>query len=114
MKKLFLIAGLICILFSCTEKEEKPSVLLSKEKMIEILSDVHISEAVTGIKNLDPDSAKKLFDAYEKSILAEHNIDKSIFDASYQYYIEQPELMDEIYAAVVDTLSLKEGRGKIE
>ncbi len=114
MKKYFLIV-LISTLASCGENNEKaPEGVLSKEDMVRILIDVHITEAKVTQKGLPPDSAREAFHKSKEAILQKNHVKSEIFEESYNYYMSNLKGMDEIYSAVVDSLSLREARGKLD
>jgi hypothetical protein len=113
VKKFFLV--LLLAAASCKgPAEEIPEDILPKEKMVQILIRIHIAEATVGIKNLPSDSASKLYKSYQNEILKEQAVDDSTYARSYSFYVIRPQLMNEIYGAVVDSLSLRETRGKLD
>jgi hypothetical protein len=114
VKKYFSIL-LIFFLVSCEDSSnEVPSDLLSKEAMVKILIDIHLAEAKVTQRGLPPDSAIKTFQKSENDILRKNGTKPEIFKRSYDYYIHHLQGMDDIYAAVVDSLSFREARGKLD
>jgi len=113
VKKFFLV--LLLAAASCKgPAEEIPEDILPKEKMVQVLIRIHIAEAAVGMKNLPSDSASKLYKSYQNKIFKEEAVGDSAYAKSYSFYVKRPELMDEIYGAVVDSLSLRETRGKLD
>lgn len=107
MKNIFLIS-LIGLLFSCHTEPGISDEIMSKEEMISFLIDLHIIEAkITNVK-VPPDTVKVFFPQIEDSLYVKHNVTDSIYMRSYQYYLEHVDEMEEIYTAVVDSLSLRE------
>ena len=105
----------LILLFACAETEEKPERLLTKEQMVGILTDIHIAEAKANRTSLRSyDSLQIMYKAYENDVLKKHKTDSTTYRQSYKYYLEHMQEMDEIYTAVVDTLSLRENLGKID
>jgi hypothetical protein len=115
VKKYFL--PLACFLLAACntggEQQKPPAGLLPREKMINILIDVHIAEAIVTQRNLPADSARILFQDYKEGILKKMGVDKEAFQKSYQYYMDNVRELDAIYAIVVDSLSLRESRGQL-
>jgi hypothetical protein len=112
VKKYFL--PIICFLFSaCNSEDVKqvPAGLLSKEKMISILIDVHIEESKLMQRNFKPDSGQIAFRNRKEEILKKNGVSQEDFQKSYQYYMENITEMDAIYAIVIDSLSLRESKG---
>jgi hypothetical protein len=111
--KKFLIP--LVLLYACAAAEEKPERLLSREQMVGILTDIHIAEAKanrTWLRSYD--SLQLMYKAYENDVFKKHKTDSTVYRQSYKYYLEHMQEMDEIYTAVVDTLSLRESLGKID
>jgi hypothetical protein len=113
VKKFFLIIFLIGT-FACTKNKPAPEHLLSKEKMVSILIDVYIAEGKVNSLDVKTDSMSNLFAAYEKHIFQKHEVTDSIYRESYQWYLEDIIAMDQIYSAVVDSLSLRERTRRID
>ena len=87
---------------------EKPEQLLDREQMVAYLIDLHLTEAaITNIRE-KPDSAKYLFRIFEEDLQKQHNITDTAFVASYNYYLQNPDELQIIYTAVVDSLSLRQ------
>lgn len=70
--------------------------------------DVYILEAKVRDLNTKQDSTRVIYNYYEKKIFAEHGLNDSLYQFSFEYYINRPEEMSEIYSIMVDSLSLKE------
>ena len=117
MKRLFrplpgLLAALLLALPACQRPEEPPlpADLLPKEQMIRVLADIHILEARVENSGLSVDSARALFLSQQKALLWRHEVSDSAFQRSYRYYGVHGKDLDEIYGAVIDTLSQREKR----
>ncbi|WPP53347.1 DUF4296 domain-containing protein [Catalinimonas niigatensis] len=100
---------MILLISGCRQEEAppKPKGLISENKMISFLIDLHIAEAKVGyIKVKDRDSLEIIFRNYEQSLFEKHNISDSAYYKSYEYYLADMEKMHEIYTSVVDSLSV--------
>ena len=106
MKKSFL--GIIILVAVSCSSNRQPESLMREEAMINYLIDLHIAEAAVQNLRLKADSAKIVFAIKERHLLLEHHITDSIFINSYNYYLEDPIKLEEIYSAVVDSISLKQ------
>lgn len=105
----------MAVLAACVEPETPPARLISQDQMINILTDIHIAEAKVNHLNLRSyDSIQVVYRDYEMDIFRKYQVDTARYRESYQFYLEHPAYMDEIYAAVVDSLSLRENLGKVE
>ncbi len=92
---------------SCGKKSASDGVM-SEDEMVNFLIDLHIAEANVQDLRLNTDSAQVVFSMVEKLLYKQHGTTDSIFINSYQYYLERPEQLEIIYAAVIDSLSLKQ------
>ena len=105
----FSVFFLLCFI-SCKEKKgnEKPANILKKEVMVDVLCDIHLTDALLQLKSNQPKdfihlNSSKMYD----SILKENKISAAQFDSSLKYYASQPEQMKGIYEQVVQKISLK-------
>ncbi|WP_426492543.1 DUF4296 domain-containing protein [Hymenobacter sp. 102] len=106
------LCALALLVTACQKPEEVPvpAKLIPQDKMISVLIEMHLLEARTEAAALPQDSARALFRQAQKAVYWRHNIDDSTFVQSYRYYAVHDKDLDAIYAAVVDSLSLREAR----
>lgn len=107
MKNIFLVFIAIVIL-GCVRKDKPSGEIMTKEQMVSFLIDLHIMEAKINTTRFPADSIKLIFPEIEQEMFKKHNITDSLYFRSYQYYLNNMFDMEEIYAAVVDSLSLRE------
>ncbi len=106
MKKSFFII-IILVAIGCGS-DAPPEEVMSETEMINYLIDLHIAEALVQNLRLDTDSAKVVFDVQQKFMLKKHNVSDTLVVISYNYYLEHPLVLEEIYSAVVDSISLRQ------
>lgn len=101
IKKAFFVL-ISFLFFACSgEQKEIPDSVLSKEKMAEVMVDIHLVEAALNLNAGKQEVREKLnFDIYKK-----HNITKEEYQKSYVYYTENPEALTEVYDIVLKELS---------
>lgn len=94
---------MLLILMSCNDKKTEataPSVLLSEQQMIDVITDVQIIEQAINYrrgKNIKTNNLKtKGFEA----IFSHHGITDSIFLENLDYYNNNPEIMKGIMDSV--------------
>lgn len=100
----------VIALISCGEKEatiEIPANILPKEKMVQVLTDVHLAEAEANLRTL-PDSTSKEPIGFQK-IFDKDSITKKQYEESLTFYIDHPVLLDSIYTQVLNELSKMQG-----
>lgn len=105
---------LLALLTGCAIPEEvpPPNPLLPKEQLVSLLVELHILEARVEASRLSPDSARALFQQQKSEILWKHGVPEkdSLLQRSYRYYAVNRKDMDEIYKAVIDSLTQREAR----
>ena len=95
MKRSLLYFLLLIFLSGCTLR---PWGVLSQEKMVAVLLDVHIVEAT--IKTLDSNSKRIEKQEYYNKMFAKHGITKEQFDHSLEWYSRHPNRLVTIYDEV--------------
>ena len=85
----------------------KPLGTLSEEQMIEVLVDIHLTEATLKIAN---DSLARINDTTGirnrfAQVFRKHEVEPDNFNASLNYYLEHIEEIDKIYTEVINRLT---------
>ena len=109
---LILQSGLVSLFLLACSQARTPEGVLSKDQMVRIFSDVYITEEKVNKVNLPPDSAKKVMVFLKNRILENNQVDDSVFEMSFNYYVDHPKEMELIYSALVDSLQLQEERSR--
>lgn len=108
MTRLFFSLTLFLILSSCYNVNKSdsdiPEILLSKSQMIEILTEVQLTEAGFNIKN-NRSKANELKPKYYDKILQHYGITLQQLKDNINYYQDSPKIMEEIYESVLANLS---------
>jgi len=107
MKRCFLPVFIVLVI-GCSKNVKTPEGILEKDKMISILLDIHIKEGQVQQLRVTRDSSTRVFKYFEREIFAKHEVSDSVYYKSLGFYYDHPELMEEIYTAIVDSLSVKE------
>ena len=108
IKKWILFVSIAMLAVSCDSIfTSKPAGTLNEDEMINILVDIHLTEATLRISN---DSLARLNDTIDQRIrfahvFRKHGIDPDDFNKSMDYYLEHIELLDKIYVEVINRLS---------
>lgn len=106
MKLQYLIIILI-LLGSCSKTKKTPRGLYSQEEMAEIMQDIYVLEFSINELPLPRDSAKMLYEYLENKYFLENNIDTTKYNASFDYYLNNPDQLADIYEILADSLSLE-------
>ena len=108
MIKLFYALFFLFLAGCISKSDTPPQGILSKEKMIEYLIDLQINEAKLSTLSLPQDTVKEFYDQLQHDLFRKHNIVDSVYYKSLAYYLYDVKEMEDIYGAVVDSLSLRE------
>ena len=101
-----LILGVV-LLTSCSKSAIKiPSDVLAKDSMMFIMMDIHLAES--GVKTMNPDSVAINNKTYYEFIFKKHHVTEEQFRTSLTFYTENPELLQEIYAKMIEEMSKNE------
>lgn len=107
MKNIFLTA--LVIVCACTSGDDAPKDLIPKERMVKLMTEIHLLESKVKNLNVRPlDSAKVVYRHYEKLLFTDFNITKEQYERSFNYYLDNLDEFKEVYDAVVDTLMQQE------
>ena len=106
MRSLGYMLSMVCLfaLFSCEVK--MPDYVISPAKMESFLYDYHMVQSMTGQYSSD-DYKEKLYYSY---VFKKHNVEKSRFDSSMQWYNRNPKHMRRIYERLEARLDAEVGK----
>ncbi|MDN3686756.1 DUF4296 domain-containing protein [Cyclobacterium jeungdonense] len=107
MKLTYSVFALFILLVSCDGKE-KPEELLSEDKMVEILVDIHLAEGFVQSLSIPYDSTKVLYPILEKQIFEKHGIADTVYINSLEHYLLDASKMEYLYERTIDSLTLRE------
>lgn len=81
--------------------------------MTHLLIQIHLIESKVGRVRVSPDSSNVLYYYYENLMLDEVGVDTTLFYTSLDFYSNEPQVYQKIYAAVVDSLLEMESKEKL-
>jgi hypothetical protein len=108
MVKLFYFVILITLTGCIHTSKKIPEGIMSQKEMVAYLIDLQLVDAKIQSLNLPEDSIKKFYGKLEQELFKKHDITDSLYIKSVSYYLYDVKGMEEIYSAVVDSLSLRE------
>ena len=104
--KIIILLLSILLLACTTPKIEIPTEILSETEFTNMLKEIHLEEAAFELnKSKGLENAKNILANSYQSIYKKHNIDDSTFSKSLEYYAKHPEILEEIYSAVLEQLT---------
>ena len=109
---ILVFTALALLLSSCSGKQETriPGDILAKEKMAEILADIHIQEAALSLNLASRDSSSDSVEPLYLSVLKKHGVEQPLYDESFSFYSKHPELMNALYEEVITMLSKRKAK----
>ncbi len=117
MIKHFFVIFTSCFLFvACSSNNneiEIPENVLTKKKMIDVLTLFYLAEGTSGI-NVKNVETPKFDSTYAFNPLKDKGINKSTFDSSLVFYSKHPTTLKLIYEKVLENLSEIQAKGKVE
>lgn len=108
LKRAFLPLFLLCMLLAaCSDPEhvDIPKDVLPKEKMAEVMVDVHLLEATVNLTVTATDKAAFNEKGDQIDVYKKHNTTRQQYEESYAFYTRHPDLLGEIYQEVLNELS---------
>lgn len=108
MKKILVIFILFLAVFTgCDEPPvEKPEKLIERDKMIDMLMDIHLAEAAyTSQRNRDSMVMNSSSANFYYSILDKHQVQDTVFEKSFVFYASQPRSFEKMYRGAMNQLN---------
>ena len=105
MKKIYFL--LLLFTYSCSDSAqmETKELIISEEKFITMLEEIHIFEAGYHIEKIsDLKSAEKNLIINYKDLFKKHNVSSSDFEKCMKYYSKNPEKLSQIYSEILENL----------
>jgi hypothetical protein len=105
--KYFIIIGLSFMLFSCeANKEDIPVGVISKDKMIEVMTEIELTQALIKLKNSTQDTINE--QQLYNEVYDEFDISEGEFNTSIDYYCKEPRPFMLMYGKVIENLTKKQ------
>lgn len=106
-KKNFFILLIALAFFSCSKPPvEKPENLIREDKMIDMLTDIHLAEAsFNNRRHRDSLVMKSSSADFYYSILNKYQVPDSVFEKSFVFYASQPRKFEKMYRQTMNKLN---------
>jgi len=119
MRFLSLFRVVVCLfllLVSCSEKKGETvkeevissDSLISPEKMIHILADIHVIEAGLVVERNGRVDSKVTAALYYEGIFKKYHISRNRYDANLKHYSQNPTEMGKMYVKVIREIEIRE------
>ncbi len=103
---------LLLLSLACTSNST-PQGVLEEDLMVSILAEIQLAEGKVSSLPISYDSSQVLYNLLERDIFSKHGVTDSVFITSMEYYLEDAEKMDRMYARVIDSLVVLESNSKL-
>lgn len=102
--KIYILSSLcLLLLTACYKNPETPAPKIPEDKMIAVLADIHIAEAL--LTEISPGLKKdSMAQFYYQQIYYIHNIEPEDFDQSMEVYMQKPFVLDSLFTKVITKL----------
>lgn len=107
MKKYLIVYLCLITAISCDSLNGEKEIL-SEDKMVSILVDIHLTEGFVQSLSIPYDSSKKLYPVLEKEIFEKHAVTDSVYIGSLEHYLRDAEKMEYLYQRAIDSLTVIE------
>ena len=87
-----------------------PDSVLAVDNMVLVMTDIHLAEALVQENKTDTIPQDIRLKEHYAYIFKLHNIDSKKYNSSYNYYSQNPVLMNHIYTKVVEQLNVLESK----
>ena len=107
------LAALLLLFFvSCNSATDKSSSneKLNKDKMVEVLMDVHLAEASFTVVDRNKKDAQSEMENEYALIFKKHEVKAEDFFSTFNYYIAHPALLDSVYGELVSRITTLQGQ----
>jgi len=106
MKKLVVVCFGI-LFFSCGEPELKhvPDDIIPKNHMIDLLVDIHLSDAIIATKKFQTNKHEYQIEGYYAYLYEKHGYTRQEIDSSIAFYSRYPAEYSKMYDQVLEKLS---------
>jgi len=108
---LFILIGFLLIFSACKNdhRSDKPENLISRDIMVQVLTDVHLIEASIKLNNERKLNKEEYAYYYYQYLYEKHNITEEDFNLSLDYYQQNVDTFDTIYVDVISELNRLQG-----
>ncbi|MCC6251622.1 MAG: DUF4296 domain-containing protein [Bacteroidia bacterium] len=114
LQKLYYIAiafVMLIIIASCHKNETAPTPSIRPigvDTIVKVLADIHLIEASVNIRFIEDYKKQETRNTLKSKIYKQYGITALKFKESYDYYSENPILLDSIYTEVITEITQRE------
>jgi hypothetical protein len=103
----WLIFIFIPLAIACSDNSNSKKEL-SKDKMLNVLTDIQLTESANGFYASKNDSAMRKMAGYYAEIFQRNKVTAEQYEHTYNYYLRHPDEMDSLYQELLNRLVAKQ------
>jgi len=107
--RLFFLIWSVCLLILPACKQRLPDGVMDEQKMVRVLADLHTIDGYMSTLRFS-DTVRTSGTGFYNTVYKHHNISRSVFEKSLEYYSKNPALLDSLYGQAEDILKAREAR----
>lgn len=92
--------------------ESKPEGILTEKQMVTVMTELYLAEEKAGKLPVPYDSLQDLLPMFSARAFEKTGVSDTLFQKSLDYYMNEPEKLENIYTTLVDSLNLKAQRAR--
>jgi hypothetical protein len=103
----YFIVLVTIVMFSCnSDADIVPEGVLGKEKMIEVMVEIELTQALVKLKSstIDTINERQLYN----EVYSAYNVSEEEFNNSLDHYCKDPKLLMDMYGKVIEDLTKKQ------
>lgn len=103
----FYLILLFFILISCEDKKVEPEYLWSEERMVEVMTEVQLAEALVRLGYHRGADSMHLNDSVFNAAFRAVGVSRVDFDSNFFYYQRHPDQLERVFEQVINNLSAR-------
>ena len=105
MKYAFIFLTILSLIqVSCDNSTKRSENIILEDSMVSILVDIQVLEATYNTRLIHLEDRNEKMERYYQEIFEKHETNVDLFNESYTYYEENPEILEAIYDQVLEKL----------
>jgi hypothetical protein len=108
MIRIILFGMMILVLSACGKT--RPEGILTEKQMVNVMTELYLAEEKASRLSIPYDSAREIFPIFSAKAFEKASVSDTLFRKSLNYYMSEPEKLENIYTILVDSLNLKAQR----
>lgn len=105
MRSSTLLFLFVILIVSCDNKKQEEPNILSRDQIVDILTDIQLIEAKLSFEKKSPPNLNEISEKYYESVFLKYDISKEEFEKSLNYYKQNIEELNNIYSEVITKLN---------